>query len=315
MADIRQRRIVEAREVLESFGLPKEQRNERAAITLLALLDLPPRKPWAEAGNPLQGVTPIMGFAAENYRKKWAPNTRETVRRYTLHQFEQAGLVVANPDQPDRPTNSPLYCYQIDPNILSVIRTFGGKDWGGALRRYLADSRTLTQRYAQIRDMRRLPLVLAPGKTIKLSPGEHNALIEKIITDFCPRFTPRAKPIYVGDTGKKWAYFNEDHLKKLGVALEEHGKMPDVAVHFTNKNWLVLIEAVTSHGPINPKRLTELKTLFSASKVGLVFVTAFLDRRGLLKYLQEIAWETEVWVADAPEHMIHFNGERFLGPY
>jgi hypothetical protein len=33
------------------------------------------------------------------------------------------------------------------------------------------------------------------------------------------------------------------------------------------------------------------------------------------RYLGEIAWETEVWVADAPSHLIHFNGERFLGPY
>lgn len=91
--------------------------------------------------------------------------------------------------------------------------------------------------------------------------------------------------------------------------------MPDVVIHFTGKNWLVLIEAVTSHGPVNPKRLSELKALFASSKTGLVFVTAFLTRKSLLKYLGEIAWETEVWVADAPGHLIHFNGERFLGPY
>ena len=91
--------------------------------------------------------------------------------------------------------------------------------------------------------------------------------------------------------------------------------MPDVVVYFPDKNWLVLIEAVTSHGPVNPKRLTELKTLFAGSEAGMVFVTAFLNRRGLHKYLGDVAWETEVWVADSPDHMIHFNGERFLGPY
>jgi len=140
-------------------------------------------------------------------------------------------------------------------------------------------------------------------------------LIQRIISEFCQRFTPGAKPIYVGDTNKKWAYFDLAYLQTLGVSVEEHGKMPDVVVHFTKPNWLVLIEAVTSHGPVSPKRLTELKTLFANSKAGLVFVTAFLDRRGLLKYLGDVAWETEVWVADAPDHMIHFNGERFLGPY
>ena len=315
MANRRTRRIAEAREILTAFGLPAEQRNERAALTLLALLDLPPQKSWAEADDPLRGVTPIMDFVAEHYGKKWAPNTRETVRRFTLHQFEQAGLVVANPDEPGRPTNSPKYCYQIEPRALAVIRKLHTQEWDNALRRYLADARTLAQRYAQVRDMQRIPLDLARGVTIRLSPGGQNNLIKKIINDFCPRFTPGGKPVYVGDTGKKWAYFDTAYLRSLGVTVEEHGKMPDVVVHFTKENWLVLIEAVTSHGPVNPKRLTELKVLFAGSKAGLVFVTAFLNRRGLLKYLGDIAWETEVWVAASPDHMIHFNGERFLEPY
>jgi hypothetical protein len=315
MAGDRERRITEAQEILTALGLPREQKNERAALTLLALVDLAPTKAWSEAANPLMGVTPIMEFAAKHYRKKWAPNTRETVRRFTLHQFEQAGLVVANPDEPGRPTNSPNYCYQIEPRALVVIRTFGTTKWVDALRRYLVDVRTLAQRYAQARSMRRIPLVLAAGVTIELSPGGQNALIRKVIDEFCPRLTPGGRPLYVGDTKQKWAYFDEDGLGALGVVVEEHGKMPDVVVHYTDKNWLVVIEAVTSHGPVNPKRLAELKSLFSGSSAGLVFVTAFLDRRGLLKYLSEIAWETEVWVADSPDHMIHFNGERFLGPY
>ena len=91
--------------------------------------------------------------------------------------------------------------------------------------------------------------------------------------------------------------------------------MPDVVVHHVEKNWLVLIEAVTSHGPVNPKRRQELKELFSGSKIGLVFVTAFLERKAMIKYLNDISWETEVWLAESPTHLIHFNGERFLGPY
>ncbi len=108
---------------------------------------------------------------------------------------------------------------------------------------------------------------------------------------------------------------DSDALRELRVEVEKHGKMPDVVVHYIEKNWLVLIEAVTSHGPINPKRRQELKELFNLSIAGLVYVTAFLNRRTMMKYLDEISWETEVWVADAPTHIIHFNGERFLGPY
>lgn len=129
-------------------------------------------------------------------------------------------------------------------------------------------------------------------------------------------FTPGAELIYVGDAEAKWAYFEEKKLQELGVEIEDkHGKMPDVVVHYTEKNWLVLIEAVTSHGPINPKRKIELEALFSESEAGLVYVTAFLAKKDMHRYLSQIAWETEVWVAENPTHMIHFNGERFLGPH
>ena len=164
--------------------------------------------------------------------------------------------------------------------------------------------------------MRRLPVKLANGKEIRLSPGGQNVLVKKIIDDFCPLFTPGGCVIYVGDTQAKWAYFDSDALSMLGVEIEEHGKMPDVVVHHVERNWLVLIEAVTSHGPVSPKRRQELKELFSeSSAAGLVFVTVFVDRRAMLKYLNDISWETEVWIAESPTHLIHFNGERFLGPY
>lgn len=309
------KKVEQARGILTAFGLPAEQRNERAALTLLALLDVKSRTPWIKASSPLIGVTPIMDFAAKHYGQKWAPNTRETIRRFTLHQFVQAGLAVPNPDKPTRPTNSPAFCYQIAPEALEVIHFYGSRGWDKALRRYLANVGMLARKYAQERDLKRIPLDLADGQTITLTPGGQNELVRAIIEEFCPRFTPKAKPVYVGDTGEKWAYFDDSYLRGLGVEVESHGKMPDVVVHYAEKKWLVLIEAVTSHGPVNPKRLAELKALFSASKAGLVFVTTFLDRPGLHKYLTDIAWETEVWVASDPDHMIHFNGERFLGPY
>lgn len=148
-----------------------------------------------------------------------------------------------------------------------------------------------------------------------LSPGGQNVLVEQIINEFAPRFTPEGTLIYVGDTDEKFAHFDKQGLSALGVEMDTHGKMPDVIVHYTKRNWLVLIEAVTSHGPVNPKRKVELETLFKGSRAGIVFVTAFLSRKAMLEYLPEISWETEVWIADSPSHLIHFNGERFLGPY
>lgn len=165
------------------------------------------------------------------------------------------------------------------------------------------------------RKMQRLPVKLADGQKIKLSPCGQNILIKKIIKDLCSLFTPGGHAIYVRDSHSKLAYYDAEKLASLGVMIKEPGKMPDVVVYHIEKKWLVLIEAVTSHGPVNPKRRQELKKLFAGSSAGLVFVTAFIDRHAMLKYLNDISWETEVWVSDSPTHLIHFNGERFLGPY
>jgi len=310
-----EQKIREALTILNDLGLPRQQLNERSALTLLSLLGLKPDTAWEDAVDPLMGITPMMDFFHEHYGKKYAPNTRETVRRQTVHQFLQAALIVANPDKPSRPTNSPKAVYQIEPSALKLLWSFGKPGWPGHLQKYLRTLKTLKRLYARERDMRRLPVQLANGQEIRLSPGGQNVLVKKIIDDFCPLFTPGGYIVYVGDTQAKWAYFDSSGLAALGIDIEEHGKMPDVVVHHVGKNWLVLIEAVTSHGPVNPKRRQELKELFSGATAGLVFVTAFLDRKAMLKYLHDISWETEVWIAESPTHLVHFNGERFLGPY
>jgi len=141
-------------------------------------------------------------------------------------------------------------------------------------------------------------------------------LIEKVIKEFCAYFTPKGKLIYVGDAKVKWAHFDQKALAAVGVKIKDyHGKMPDLIIHYKEKKWLILVEAVTSHGPIDPKRKIELDELFGKSKAGLVFITAFQDKKTMIKYLEKIAWETEIWVADNPTHLVHLNGKRFLGPY
>ncbi len=299
----------------DPLGLPMAQRNERSGLILLALLNLKPGQNWSEAEAPLLGITPIMEFAAKQYGKNYAPNTRETVRRFTVHQFIESGLVIANPDKKDRPINSPHNVYQVEASALELLRTFGTAEWEQSVAVYLASTQTLKERYAQEREMLRIPIQITPGQIITLSPGGQNVLVERIMEDFCPHYLPGSKLLYVGDTDNKFAYFDQQGLTALGVTVDEHGKMPDVIVHHTLKNWLILIEAVTSHGPVNAKRHEELKHLFRASSAGLVFVTTFLTRKAFAPYAADISWETEVWFADSPTHLIHFNGERFLGPY
>lgn len=309
------RRIAEAIEALTQFGLPKAQLNERSALTLLALLDITPSHEWADASAPLRGVTPIMQFMEEHYGKKYAPNTRETVRRFSLHQMIDAGIVTKNPDDLARPVNSPDNVYQIEQGALEVLRRFGSHEWPDARDVYLATTGTLKSKYAQTRHMVKIPIRLSDERSIYLSPGGQNVLVKLIMEEFAPRFAPGSKVLYLGDTDEKFLHIDRDAFSALDIAIDDHGKMPDLVLHDEERKWLFLVEAVTSHGPVNPKRHAELKALFKTSKAGLVFVTAFATRRAMVKYLEEISYETEVWTADAPSHMIHFDGDRFLGPF
>jgi len=308
-------KLQQAYNILIQLGMPRPQQNERTALCLLCLLNMTPDKPWSEAGNPLVGITPIMDWSRQHYGKDYAPNTRETFRRQSMHQFVDAGICLYNPDKPDRPVNSPYAVYQIESNLLQVLRTYGTAQYEPMLQAYQQQRQTLAQMYAREREMAMIPLQLPDGQTIQLSAGDHSQLIKDIVLDFGARYVPGGRLVYAGDTGNKHGFFDVELLASLGVRLDNHGKLPDVVIYNPEKNWLFLIESVTTHGPVDHKRYGELTALFANCTAGLVFVSAFPDSKTYAKYSSVIAWETEVWIADAPTHMIHFNGSRFLGPY
>lgn len=310
-----QQKCQEAQQILELLDFPASQQNERSALTLLALLDLKPTQAWNEASDPLIGITPIMDWCRQHYAKIYAPNTRETFRRQTMHQFIEAGIAIANPDQPDRAINSPKWCYQISPEALILFQAFKSEQWLYQLAHFQKNRQSLRKTYAQLREIQRIPVALSQELMIDLSAGEHSQLIKAIIEDFGSRYVPNGKLLYVGDTGQKWGYVDQAEFDRLGIQLDLHGKMPDVILYAPTQNWLFLVEAVTSHGPVDGKRYQELTQRFQRANLGLIFVTAFATRREMARFVADIAWESEVWIAEAPDHLIHFNGSRFLGPY
>ena len=313
--DDRVRRISEAQDVLSKLNFDNERSNARSALVLLALLDLAANTDWSDATNPMIGTTAIMDWIREQYAVAYKPNTRETIRRQTLHQFEDAGLVVSNPDDPNRPINSPKWCYQVTENALAVMRAYGTVAEERALQDYIADLPGLLDIYARARDLSQIPVTLLDGTVVELTPGGQNLLLRQIVEQFCSRWTPGGQVLYIGDAGREDPVYEVDELRRLGVELDKHGKFPDLIVYLADRNWLVLMEAASSHGPVDEKRYSELKDLFGGSSSGLVFVSCFPTRAEMRKYLTQMAWETDAWCADAPDHLIHFNGERFLGPY
>jgi len=160
--------------------------------------------------------------------------------------------------------------------------------------------------------MKKIPVRFPNGSKIKLSPGEHNRIEADIIEKFAPRFAPGASVTYIADTANKGLYLAKDEFEKIGVQITDHGKLPDVVLLDEKRNRLFLIEAVTSHGPMAPKRVIELQKIFSNISLQIIFITAFGNFSEFRKHLHSIAWETEVWISEIPDHLIHYNGDKFL---
>jgi type II restriction enzyme len=308
-------KIKEAQDILRSLGLPPAQQNDISALTLLALCSVGPKDSWSSATRTSLTITKgIMSFIKAQFKKAYAPNTRETFRRQVLHQFVQAQLADYNPDDPSMPTNSPRAHYAISKAALSAIRTYGMAKWKKTAAKFVLDQGSLFESYRKTRTTRGVPVTLPDGNMVMLSPGKHNALQAGIIKEFAPRFVSGAKVIYLGDTEKKNLVVDQKLAAKLHIPITEHDKLPDVMLYDAKRERLVLVEAVTSHGPMTPKRVRELRLMLSGCPVQPIFVTAFPDFAEYRKNMKDIAWETEVWIAEIPGHLIHYNGDRFLKP-
>ncbi len=303
-------KIKEAIGILRYLQVPKKQQNERSALCLLAMLSIKGNNAWSGAERKLIRIHDIMQFINQNYNKTYAENSRETFRRQTLHQFEQDGLVERNPDEP-RPTNSPNTLWAVHNDALKLIKTYGTKEWNKGLNEYLnKKGKNVKDYYAHKKEY--MYSINIHGKTITLSHGGHNKLQLDIVNEFREKFCKDAEILYLGDTANKMLYLNEEYLQKLKVYITKHDKLPDVILYDEKKNNLFLIEAVTFHGPVSQKRQVELEEFFKDCKSKKVYVSAFPNFTEFKRHISEIAWETEVWVAEIPEHMIHFNGDKFL---
>ena len=307
-------KIGDARDILEQLGLPPAQRNEISCLTLLALTGLSEDDSWKQASNPSRTIHQILGFMRDTYERDYAENTREVVRRQVIHQFEQARVVDRNPDEPDLPTNSPRTHYGLTDEALNVLRLYNTTGWESELNAFRASHGVLLEIYQRRRRMLEIPVRTSTGEEIRLSPGRHNRLQAQVVKAFGPKFAPGATLLYLGDAANKLLHLDRDMLTELGVPITEHDKLPDVVLYDEEREWLFLVEAVTSHGPVNPKRVQELEVTLKDCVATRVYVSAFPDLQQFKRHVDKIAWETEVWIAEIPDHLIHFNGDKFLGP-
>ncbi len=303
------KKILEAQNILKEIGMPVAQQSNICAYTLLALSQITEKMKWESATSQWMRIHDILNYIREHYHINYAENSRETFRKQALHHFRNAALVEDN----GKATNSPNYMYRLTEEALALIQSYKTKNWINNKTLFRKNHTSLIDLYASKKRMRKMPLTIS-GKHYTLSPGKHNQLQKAILEEFVPRFAPNSQCIYMGDTAKKDLIKNDSLLNYLGFDITQHEKMPDVVLYDEKNNWLYFIEAVTSVGPMTPNRILDIKKMTQNVKAGLIFVTAFLDFSTYKRFASSLAWETEVWISELPEHMIHLNGDKFLGP-
>lgn len=303
-------KIEEARAILISLNVSNKQQNDMCCIVLLAMAGLKKTSRWKEATNLWIRIHDMIAFANSSYGFTYAENSRETFRKQAMHYFRNAAFVEDN----GKATNSPNYRYRLTNEMLALIRSFGsGKEWNSNIEKFLQVHESLVSMYASKKKMQKI-LVKVNDQKYAFSPGKHNQLQKAIVEEFAPRFAPGAECLYVGDTIEKDLVKDEEKLKELGFMITMHDKMPDVVLYMEDKGWLIFVEAVTSVGPMDPKRIKELEDMTKKVAASKIYVTAFLNFKVFKQFSEQLAWETEVWIAETPEHMIHLNGNKFLGP-
>lgn len=307
--------IADAIDTLRELGVGKDQQNERSAMTLLALLQLKPGDNWQQATNPMLGTRAIMDWIRDYYEVDYKPNIRETIRRFTLHQFVIAELVEENADRPDRPINSPKWNYRITNDTLNMLLHRGESEFELILKRFLEQHESYQSLAEERKNMPKTPVILPSGAALNLSPSGQSLLIKAMVEEMLPRFAPGCQVAYIDDTDHKHGAVDPALLDELGISLKAREKAPDVIAWDAKRGWLFLMEAASTHGPVDVTRKNELHELFSEQWDKIVLVSCFPDRKTMQKYLALLAWETEAWCADTPDHMMHFNGSRFMGPY
>ena len=302
-------KLEQAKDILEKIGMPKAQQADLCAYTLLALLNIKEKSKWNTATNEYIRIHDIMEFIKQNYGVAYAENSRETFRKQAMHHFRIAALIEDNL----KATNSPNYRYRITIEALNLIKKYGTKDWNKELAKYLKNHKKLISIYENKRNLTKIPVKIN-GENFEFSTGKHNELQKAIIEEFAPRFAQNSIVLYVGDTKDKDLYKDVELLEKLKISMGDHEKLQDVILYQKEKKWIYFIEAVTSVGPISPKRIVEITDMTKDCKLGKIYVTAFLDMKTFKKFTEQLAWETEVWLSEMPDHMIHLNGDKFMGP-
>ena len=306
--------------MIESFGVSVNSMTERLrtkmAVDFLALANMRIGKKWSNAEDVTKvqlGTREIIRYVNKYFNENISLGSYDDIRRKDLKPLLLAGIVVRS--KPESNPNDSTRGYGISIEYCSVVRTYKTSEWEIKLAKII-DEKGKFENTVKSRKVKKVQVIIPNKDDVYLSLGEHNELQKRIIDDMLPSFCYQdTKVLYLGDTTKKQIINEEKTLKSLQFFELKHRMLPDIIAYSQKQNWIYLIEAVYTSNPISNNRKIELENLTSKCTANIVYVTAFLNRSDFRKYISDIAWETEVWIADEPEHMIHFDGDKFVSPY
>lgn len=316
-------KILDAIEILDSVGVPIDdltpRRVEKMAMSFLSLCEIGKSSSWNEVKSLSDGrilrTRQIIEYINDNFEESISFGSYDDIRRKDLVRPVGMGLIVKSANNPGADTNDGTRGYALEDIFAELVKSFGTSQWKDKLSNFEIDQDYIDQ-FEGKRKLQKLEVKLEKGVTIALDDGPHNRIQKAVVEKFLPVFGHSAAVLYIGDTSEKHMHKYSKKMEEIGLDIADRGMLPDIVAFSEKKQWIYLIEAVHSSNPLNAERCIELKrTVLNDCPYGVVFVTAFLSRKDFAKWMSQIAWETEVWLAENPNHMIHFNGDRFLGPH
>jgi hypothetical protein len=298
--------VEEIKALLQELNFPPRRITEQTAFCILALANTTPRQGLLTGHAGLADgarVHDILNFVRQDIGRPVAENTRESYRKTSLRPLVEAGWVIRH----QLSTNDPNTYYRLRPDFARLLVLSPGLE-----RRSLIESLRLPEhsRPRQRVDLRQdVHVSLAPGQAHTLSPGRHNLLEKAVVETLGPALLERPQVVYLGDTAPRAGYQNRTLMRRLNLPIDISVALPDVILYGSEEQTLLVVEAVVSSGPVTPGRLAQLRES-TIGPVGLgvqaVYVSAFPSRRIFRRFVEDIAWESSVWIADEPYSIIHF---------
>lgn len=307
--------------ILDQLELPKKLKGARTILTILAMTNLEENDRWNHLKQDFMRPHDIILYINKYYPRKgemakngegYAENSRESFRKDSIIPLCDLAILEGN----DEKSNSGNTSYRITKEFASLLKKYNSSDWDDELIFYKAHHDTYAQKYSQKKNIDKGLPVTFKGTSFILERSKHNKLQMELLDSWVPRFAPGAELLYIGDTKDRIIVKNDEMINQLNIKVIENNMLPDIILYEEGRGhkWLLFIEAYSSTGEMSIERVYKLKNscMDCPSDVELIFLTAVQDMKTCMKIFKNIAWDTEIWVADEETHMIHKNGDKFL---